>query len=78
MFTLPILTFFVVRYVAVSQNFSGPDNWAGAAAILVTNGIVGGYCYSAYKEDLEEKSNNHNNTNDADAPRVGIYKQRVD
>ena len=75
MFTLPILSFFLVRFVAVSHHFSSPDNWAGGAAILVTNCIVGGYCYSAYKEDLEEKSNN---PNDEDAPRVGIYKQRVD
>jgi VMA21-like domain len=60
------------------------DNYAAAAAIFAVNVIIAVYCLLAYYEDRDEKlavlsrsgAGNHNN--DADAPRVGIYKQRVD
>lgn len=73
MFTLPIVTYFVALHIFREQK--NADNWAGGAAILVTNLIVGGYCYSAYVEDLAE---NKDKDNDASRPRVGIYKQRTD
>jgi hypothetical protein len=76
MFTLPVATFFVVQYLAAWRRLSSPDNWAGGAAILVTNFIVAAYCYAAYKEDLDDGTKM--DRNDASAPRVGIYKQRVD
>jgi hypothetical protein len=75
MFTAPVITFFAVEYVVKLRNVSNPDNWAGGAAILVTNLIVAGYCYSAYKEDLNDDTKKDN---DETAPRVGIYKQRLD
>jgi VMA21-like domain len=78
MFTLPMLAFFAVQYVATQRGASSPDNWAGAAAIVVTNLVVGGYCYSAYIEDLNDPTKKDSSMNDADAPRVGIYKKRVD
>lgn len=71
MFTVPILTFFIVQYAA--RGMSNPDNWAGAAAIFATNIIVGAYCYMAYLEDKDDEKDN-----DASQPRAGIYKQRVD
>jgi hypothetical protein len=70
MFTLPIIAFFVSLHVF--RDKAEPDNWAGGVAVLVTNLIVGTYCYKAYQEDRDEKDN------DADRPRVGIYKQRTD
>ena len=84
MFTLPILAFWIVRETIVSLEWSNqPDNWAGGAAILVTNIIVGIYCYAAYIEDLHDddvqgKLRSSSNDNDASQPRVGIYKQRTD
>jgi VMA21-like domain len=79
MFTLPILSFFVVQYLC--RNFASPDNWAGGAAIVVTNIIVGVYCYQAYIEDLNDSKDGNRGIYDKDSdapPRVGIYKQRTD
>ena len=74
MFTLPVLTFFAAQWAfSTKQN---PDNWAGACAIVMTNVIVGAYCYMAYLEDNE--NNDNKNDNDTNQPRVGIFKQRVD
>jgi VMA21-like domain len=73
MFTLPILFFFVARHVF--RDKAEPDNWAGGAAILVTNLIVAGYCVAAFSEEDEEAQKNKN---DADGPRVGVFKQRTD
>ena len=73
MFTLPVLTFFAAQWAFSYKK--EPDNWAGAAAIIMTNIIVGSYCYMAYVEDQE---NNDKKDNDANQPRVGIFKQRVD
>ena len=72
MFTLPIITFFVVQYLC--QDKPNPDNWAGGAAILVTNIIVGAYCYTAYVEDLDEDQKGV--YSDSGAPRVGIFKAK--
>jgi len=79
MFTMPILAFYVARHL-IFANRDEPDNWAGGVAIIVTNIIVAGYCYSAYVEDVEENKQKDGsmNNNDEDRPRVGIYKQRTD
>jgi hypothetical protein len=48
-FTLPFMAFYVAFWV-----FSGresPENWVGAVTIVMTNLVVGGYCYVAYMED---------------------------
>ena len=50
---------------------SNPENWAGGVAVLVTNIIVAGYCYSAFTEDGDDP-------NDTKGPRVGTSKQRTD
>ena len=83
MLTLPVLTFYIAQHVF--RNMSEPDDWAGGAAILMTNLVVGGYCYMAYIEDLNDDTTNkagekqqQPNDNDASTPRVGIYKQRTD
>jgi VMA21-like domain len=72
MAVLPILSFFVTRHFCQAKE--APDTWAGGAAILVTNIIVAGYCIAAFSEKDDQAEKNK----DADAPRVGIYKQRTD
>lgn len=72
MVVLPIATYLIAQYLFRQKET--PENWAGGAAILVTNLIVAGYCYAAYIEDREETSSK----NDESGPRVGIFKQRVD
>ena len=76
MFTLPVLTFFAAQWAFRYKQ--QPDNWAGAAAIIMVNIIVGSYCYMAYLEDSELDKNKNQTDNDANQPRVGIFKQRVD
>jgi hypothetical protein len=73
MVSLPILTFLIAHNI-----FQYNDNWAGGAAILMTNLIVAVYCYAAYVEDREELDSEQNNDNDEGRPRVGVFKQRVD
>ena len=68
MFTLPFIAFFIAMKVFADKK--NPENWAGAAAIVTTNLVVGGYCYVAYIEDLDQ--------NDEDGPKRGASKQRVD
>jgi hypothetical protein len=68
MFTLPFLAFYIS--MSIFSNKQSPENWAGAVAIIVTNIIVGGYCYVAYIED--------NDQNDESGPKKGSSKQRVD
>lgn len=68
MFTLPFTAFYIA--MQVFQDKPHPENWAGVVAIVVTNFVVGGYCYAAYIEDSDD--------NDEDGPRRGASKQRVD
>ena len=69
MFTLPFIAFYSCMWIfSHKQN---PENWAGGAAIIVTNIVVGGYCYSALMEDDEDP-------NDIKGPRTGTAKQRTD
>jgi hypothetical protein len=72
MFTLPLIAFFVFRSMFSAKEH--PDNWAGGAAIVMTNVIVACYCYSA----LTEKDDDETKDNDEAQPRVGIYKQRTE
>mmetsp|Transcript_20101 Transcript_20101/g.55962 ORF Transcript_20101/g.55962 Transcript_20101/m.55962 type:complete len:92 (+) Transcript_20101:238-513(+) len=67
MFTLPFVAFFIGQYIF--QNKKEPDNWAGGMAIIMTNIIVGGYCYMAFNEDGDGEDS---------VPKVGVFKQRVD
>ena len=76
MFTVPILTFYIALYY-IFPHKTQPDNWAAGCAILVTNLIVAGYCYSAYRED-DTIDDNSNNENDRWGPRVGRFKERTD
>ena len=72
MFTLPIITYFIVNYIVTTyykDTIQNPDNYSGGAAILMTNIIVGGYCYMAYYEDNNEI---------IEPPRVGKFKTRTD
>jgi hypothetical protein len=68
MFTLPFIAFWIGMQLFASK--TNPENWAGAVAIVMTNIIVGGYCYVAYIEDSNE--------NDEKGPQKGDSKQRVD
>jgi hypothetical protein len=69
MFTMPILAFYVCMHVF--QDKKNPENWAGGAAILVTNIIIGVYCYSALTEEDDD-------VNDERRPKKGDPKQRTD
>jgi VMA21-like domain len=70
MFTCPILAFYMAMWMFAEKKH--PENWAGGAAIVVTNLIVGGYCYSALTEEDEE------DLNDRSGPKSGGAKQRTD
>lgn len=70
MFTAPILSFYIGMMVFADKRH--PENWAGGLAIVVTNVIVAGYCYSAFSEEDDD------DTNDAAGPRRGSLKQRID
>lgn len=72
MFTMPFVAFYTAMQIFHSK--PSPENWAGAVAIVVTNIIVGGYCYVAFVED----SDTNNDLNDRSGPKSGRSKQRVD
>lgn len=67
MFTLPIAAFYLTRQLVVSST-ANPDNYAAAAAIIVTNLIVMGYCISAFMEDQEEQKEA--------VPAVGVFRRK--
>ena len=69
MFTAPILAFYAGMWSFSEEKH--PENWAGGLAIVVTNVIVAGYCYSAFMEEDEDKD-------DSNGPRHGKMKQRID
>jgi hypothetical protein len=64
MFTLPFISFYVSYFLF--QEKAHPENYAGGVAILVTNLIIAGYCYSAFTEE------------DQEGPKRGIRKERTD
>ena len=70
MFTLPIITYFITMHIVKNVFFitKNVDNYAGGAAILVTNIIIGGYCYMAYHEDDDENG-------PKEPPKVGRFKK---
>jgi heme/copper-type cytochrome/quinol oxidase subunit 4 len=70
MFTLPFIAFYVSLSIFTNMKKENPENWAGAVAIVMTNIVVGGYCYVAYIEDSD--------LNDENGPKKGSSKQRVD
>lgn len=72
MFTLPILAFYLG--MNIFKDKAQPDNWAGGLAIIVTNVVVFGYCWSAFHEEEEEDENEKDDA----GPRVGIFKKRTD
>lgn len=79
MFTVPILVYYASeRYLFATK--AEPSNWAAGLAILATNVIVGLYVYAAFQEDESDFSAaaKAKQQEDANAPRVGIYKQRTD
>lgn len=80
MSVLPVSAFYLVLHVLDQHTaISNSDNYAAAAAIIVTNIIIGVYCYKALtEEDDEEEDDKRISDNDVHQPRVGIYKQRVD
>jgi hypothetical protein len=67
MFTVPIIGFYIGMWYFADKKH--PENWAGGIAIVLTNIIVGGYCYSALTEEDEH---------DSKGPRTGNIKQRTD
>ena len=69
MFTFPFISFYLAMWAF--RNKQNPENWAGGVAIVVTNLIVGGYCYSAFMEEDDDP-------NDTRGPRTGSSKQRTD
>ena len=69
MFTLPILAFYVSMWLFSEKKH--PENWAGGVAILVTNIIIGVYCWSALSEEDDDP-------NDERFPKSGNSKQRTD
>lgn len=70
MFTCPIIAFYIAMWACSERKH--PENWAGGAAIIVTNIIVGGYCYSALSEEDDD------DPNDRSGPKSGSAKQRTD
>ena len=82
MFTLPFITYFVSFYY-VFYDKTEPSNWAGGAAVLVTNLIIIGYVMVAFHEPDHPEENGQQqqqrgNENDSKYPRTGVFKQRVD
>lgn len=78
MFTLPFITYFACFHF-VFQEKSEPSNWAGGAAVIVTNLIIGGYVVVAFNEpDPSEEEEQRGNDNDVLHPRTGVFKTRVD
>ena len=71
MFTFPIIAFYIGLWVFKEKE--QPDNWGAGLAIIVTNLVIAGYCYSAFSEEDDEEEDN-----DASGPRVGIFKKRTD
>jgi VMA21-like domain len=69
MFTLPFLAFYVALWAL--SGWENPESWAGAVAIVMTNVVVGGYCYVAYMEDRDINGAGVN-------PKRGASKERVD
>ena len=73
MFTIPFVAFFGGMVVFADKQH--PDNWAGGCAIVATNLIIGGYCYSAFMEVDNDEEPRYD---DADGPKTGAFKHRTD
>ena len=72
MVVLPVATYVLSeQYLFATKR--NPDNWAAAAAIVVTNIIVGVYCYMAFCEKDEDDETQYGGHA---GPKVGIFKHR--
>lgn len=69
MFSAPILSFYTGMWYFSDKKY--PENWAAGLAMIVTNAIVAGYCYSAFMEEDDDRD-------DSSGPRHGKMKQRID
>jgi len=69
MFTAPVVTYFVAEGFLFSHK-QNPDVWAGISAVIVTNVIVGVYCWSAFSEPDDD----FDETRGTAPPRVGVFK----
>uniref|UniRef100_A0A7S2WU95 Vacuolar ATPase assembly integral membrane protein VMA21 homolog n=1 Tax=Rhizochromulina marina TaxID=1034831 RepID=A0A7S2WU95_9STRA len=76
MFTLPILTFFLVKYLAVHAGSPNGDMYGGFSAIFAANLVVAGYVIMAFREDQGEgeKQSKEGAGSAAVGPKVGIWK----
>ena len=54
MFTLPIIAFFIIRYLAVSRGVINVDMYAGFGAVGVANVVIVGYVVMAFNEEDED------------------------
>jgi len=91
MFTLPFITYFGCFHYLFAHK-QEPANWAGAAAVFVTNCVIAGYVVVAFSEPDEDEEElkkrglsgkahsqpQQGGDNDSKHPRTGIFKQRVD
>jgi Ca2+/Na+ antiporter len=82
MFTLPFVTYYATYHTVFSAK-DEPSNWAGGAAVLVTNLIIACYVIVAFSEpeddnETEKRGNAAHYDNDSRRPRTGIFKQRLD
>ena len=77
MFTMPFITYFLCFHY-VFHNKQEPSNWAGGAAVIVTNIIIGAYVLVAFSEPDDPEEEKRGNDNDALHPRTGVFKKRVD
>jgi hypothetical protein len=75
MFTIPILVFYACLNFVFHEK-DEPTMWAGGAAVIATNIIVGGYVVSAFSE--EDDFDGEIESKDANGPRVGAFKTRTD
>ena len=90
MFTLPIIAFFAIRYLAVSRGIINVDMYAGFGAVGVSNLVIIGYVVMAFNEEDDEVEGQEGGGGDggggggADGggkeptPTVGIWSYKKD
>ena len=67
-----------MAYHYIFYNKAEPSNWAGGAAVIVTNIIIAGYVWIAFSEPDDPEEERRGNDNDALHPRTGVFKKRVE
>ena len=76
MFTLPILTFYLIDSVlGDTDTYMGlpKSNWSVMGSVMVVNGVIGAYVWMAFNEDDDEDE--EGGGRGEDGPRVGIFKK---